>query len=214
MRIAIADDHKLIRDGLRSLLATEWDLNVVGEASDGLQVENLVDNCRPDILLLDVMMPGLNGLEVTRQLIKRFSGLRIIILSMYANEGFVLQALKFGAMGYVLKNSGSTELKRAIRSVAAGKRYLSPPLSDLAIEAYIEKVRSTGMNEIEVLTERERTVLQMAAEGLSSNLIAEKLSISPRTVESHRANIMRKLHLQSHTDLIRFALRHGIIPLD
>jgi DNA-binding NarL/FixJ family response regulator len=214
MRIAIADDHKLIRDGVRSLLATEGDIEVVGEASDGLQVEEMLSKCVPDLLLLDVMMPGLNGLEVTRQIIKKRPGLRIIILSMYANEGFVLQALKFGAMGYVLKNAGSSELKKAIRSVTAGKRYLSPPLSDLAIEAYVEKVRSTGMDEMQALTDRERTILQMAAEGLSSNQIAERLFISPRTVETHRANVMRKLHLQSHTDLIRFALRHGIISLD
>ena len=213
-RIVLADDHPVVRHGVRSLLQSDADLAVVGEASDGIETVQMVEKLQPDILVVDLMIPGLNGLEITRQAKQRSPGTRIIILSMHANEPYVLEALKNGASGYVLKDSSGTDLIQAIRTVAAGQRYLSPPLSERAVEAYMMKSQETVFDAYEGLTDREREVLQLAAEGLSNPDIAGRLSISPRTVETHRANLMRKLGLKTQTDLIRYALKRGILPME
>ena len=162
----------------------------------------------------DVMMPGLNGLEVTRQAIKAVPGIRIIILSMHANDAYVVEALRHGATGYVLKDSQASDLVQAVKEVTAGRRYLSPPLSERELELYIKKVEDAPEDPYESLTTREREVLQMVAEGRTSAEIAERLFISPRTAEGHRANVLRKLGLQNHTELVRFALKRGILPMD
>jgi DNA-binding NarL/FixJ family response regulator len=159
-----------------------------------------------------MMMPGLNGLEVTRQVTKSVPKTRVIILSMYANDAYVFESLRNGASGYVLKDSQPSDLIEAVREVAAGRRYLSPPLSERALELYERKVESAPDDPYELLTTREREVLQMVAEGRTSVEIANRLFISPRTAEGHRANLMRKLGLQNHTDLVRFALKRGILP--
>ena len=166
------------------------------------------------VLVVDLMMPGLSGLEVTRQVRQRSPRTHIVILSMYSNEAYVLEALRNGAAAYVLKDSTAADLVHAVREVVAGRRYLSPPLSERAIETYTEKAKSTLMDPYETLTTRERQVLHLAAEGCTNAEIGDRLSISPRTVETHRANLMRKLGLESQTDLIRYALRRGIIPLN
>jgi len=212
--IVLADDHAVLRQGLRALLDTEADLTVVGEAASGLEVTSLVGRLKPDVLIVDLMMPGLNGLEVIRQVGKRFPRTRVVVLSMYANEAYVLEALKNGATGYVLKGSGAAELVQAVREVGAGRRYLGPPLSERAMDIYLQKTESRGMDLYEMLTTREREVLQLVAEGRTNAEIAERLSISPRTVEIHRANLMRKLGLHTQTDLVRYAIRRGILPLD
>ncbi len=212
--IVLADDHHVVRQGLRALLEAETDFSVVGEAADGLEVAGLVERLEPDVLIADVMMPGLGGLEVTRQISRRTPHTRVIILSMYDNEAYVAEALRNGAAGYVLKCASGAELIRAVRAVAAGRRYLSPPLSEGAIEAYVERAKAGTLDLYDTLTTREREVLHLAAEGHTSAEIARRLSISPRTAETHRANLMRKLGLQTQTDLIRYALRRKILPPD
>ena len=212
--VVLADDHHIVRQGLRALLEAEGDFSVIGEEADGLKVVELVERLRPNVLLLDVMMPGLNGLEITRQIAKRAIHTRVVILSMHASETYVLEALRHGAAGYVLKDANPTELVQAVREVRAGRRYLSQGLSERAIDAYAEKAQAAPADAYETLTTREREVLQLAAESSSASEIAARLGISPRTVETHRENLMRKLGLKSQTDLIRYALRRGILPLE
>ena len=210
--ILLADDHPIVRHGLRTLLEAEPDFHIAGETDDGLETVRLVEHLQPDVLVLDLMMPSLNGLEVTRQVCRRVPKTRVIILSMHANEAYVLEALRHGAMGYVLKETSAAALVRAVREVVAGRRYLSAPLSERAIEAYIQKASEGILDPYETLTTREREVLHLAAEGHTNAEIAARLTISPRTVEVHRANMMRKLGLRTQTDLIRYALRRGILP--
>ena len=212
--VVLADDHLIFREGLRALLSAEPDLRIVGEAGDGLEAVQLVERLQPDVLVLDLMMPGLNGDEVARQVSQHVRKTRIVVLSMHTSEAYVLKALRSGAVGYVLKGSGSTELVQAIREVAQGRRYLSPPLSERAIEAYIQKAQGSSLDLYETLTTREREVLQLVAQSCSNVDIASRLSISPRTVETYRANVMRKLDLRTQTDLIRYALRQGILQVD
>jgi DNA-binding NarL/FixJ family response regulator len=212
--IVLAEDHHVVRQGLRSLLEGEADFSIVAEAADGLKTVELIDRLKPNVLVADLIMPGLSGLEVTRQVRERSPQTHVVILSMHASEAYVLQALKNGAAGYVLKDSSATELVHAIREAVAGRRYLSPPLSERAIEVYLQKAENSALDPYETLTEREREVLHLAAEGYGNAEIAERLSISPRTAETHRANLMRKLDLHNQTDLIRYALRRGILTLD
>ena len=212
--IVLADDHHVVRHGLRSLLEAEPDFSVVGEAGDGLEAAQLVERLQPDVLVLDMMMPGLNGLEVTRQVGQRSRRTHVVILSMHANEAHVLEALRAGAAAYVLKESTYAELVHAVREAVAGRRYLSPPLSERAIEAYMKKAESDALDPYEMLTAREREVLHLVVEGHTSAEIADRLFVSRRTVETHRANLMRKLGLRTHTDLIRYALQRGILPME
>lgn len=212
--IVLADDHHVVRQGLRALLAGQEGFHIVGEAADGLEAAQLVERLRPDVLVVDLMMPGLDGLEVIRQVRRRSPQTRIVVLSMYDNEAYVVEALRAGVSAYVLKKSTADELVHAIGQAVAGHRYLSPPLNERAIEAYKQKTRETTQDPYETLTDREREVLHLAAEGLSSAAIAARLSISARTVEMHRTNLMRKLGLRTQSDLIRYALRRGILPLN
>ena len=214
VRIVLADDHPVVRLGIRNLLEAEPEFEVVGEVADALQVIPQVEASRPDVLVLDLIMPGLNGLEITRRLAHSAPRTRIVVLSMHANEAYVIEALRNGASGYVLKGSDSSQLVHAIHDVLAGKRYLSPPLSEQAIEMYIEKAAGAPLDPYETLSGREREVLHLAAEGHTSPEIATRLYISTRTVETHRAHLMRKLNLRSQTDLVRYALRRGILPLE
>lgn len=213
INIVLADDHQVVREGIRSLLEDEEDLQVVGEAGGGVEAAQLVENLKPDIALLDMMMKDINGIEVTRQIAKRCPETRVIILSMYANEVYVVEALKAGALAYVLKESSSAELAEAIRTVVSGRRYLSAQLSERAIEVYM-KAAQEEESPSNMLTPREREVLHMAAQGYTNAQIAESLYIGQRTVETHRNNIMRKLGLRNQTDLIRYALKHEIIPME
>lgn len=212
--ILLADDHNIVRQGLRALLESEPHFRLVGEASDGIEAVRLAERLKPDVLITDVMMPGLNGLEVARQVSRSLPNTRIIILSMYTNDAYVIEAFKNGANGYVLKDSEASDLIQAVKEVISGNRYLSPPLSERALELYMQKLESAPSDPYELLTTREREVLQLVAEGKTSAEIANRLFISPRTAEGHRANLMRKLGLQTNADLIRFALKRGILPLD
>jgi DNA-binding NarL/FixJ family response regulator len=210
--IVLADDHGVVREGLRAVLGAEADLRVIGEASSGLEATRLVERLEPDVLVLDLMLPGLGGLEVTRQIRKRSRKTRVVILSMHANEAYVLEALRNGAAGYVLKDASAAELIKAVREAVAGRRYLSPPLSNPAIEAYAQKMQGDVEDIYETLTTREREVLHLAAEGYTNAEIGKRLFISPRTVEIHRASMMQKLAIRNQTDLIRYALKRGILP--
>lgn len=212
--IVLAEDHQILREGLRALLSAEPDLSVVGEAAEGLGVADMVERLRPDLLVVDLMMPGLGGLDVLIQVRQRVPQTRAIVLSMHADESYVLAALRNGAVGYVLKNAGVEDLLRAIRSVLLGQIYLSTQLSERAILSYVERARDATGDSYDALTPREREVLHLVAEGHTSAEIAQRLTISPRTAEIHRTNLMRKLDLHSQTELVRYAIKRGIISLD
>ena len=212
--VLLADDHPIVRQGLRHLLETQSDFKVVGEASDGLEASQMAERYHPDVLVVDMMMPGLNGLEVTRQVSQRSPGTRIIVLSMHNNDAYVLQALKRGASGYVLKDSGPTEVIKAVNQVMLGRRYLSESISERLVEMLIKQTGQLPADPYEELTNREREVFQLTAEGCSSSEIAGRLCISPRTVEVHRANMMEKLGLHSQMDLLRYAVRRGVVSVD
>jgi two-component system, NarL family, response regulator NreC len=208
--IVLADDHNIVRQGFRSLLENQEGFSVIAEASDGLEALKVTGDLKPDVLVVDLMMPCLNGLEVTRRIGKISPNTRVIVLSMYMDEPYVIEALQNGAWGYVLKESNISDLLKAIREVADGRHYLGSPLSDLAIAAYKEKTKGASLDPYNTLTAREREVLQLVAEGYTNADIAGKLFISQRTVESHRANLMQKLSFTSRADLIAYAVARGL----
>ena len=212
--VLLADDHPIVRQGMRNLLDAEASISVVGEAEDGLQTVQMAEQLKPDVVIVDMMMPRLNGLEAIRQITSRVPNTRCIVLSMQSADPYIVQALKAGASGYVLKDSGPSEVIGAIHQVLSGKRYLSPQLSEKLIDLFVAKVEVEVLDPYNSLTAREREVMQLAAEGLSNNDIADQLSISTRTVEQHRQNMMNKMDFKNQTDLIRFALKRGILPLD
>jgi two-component system, NarL family, response regulator NreC len=212
--IVLADDHPVVRRGMQTLLEAEPDFLVIGEAGDGLESVRLVENLQPHVLILDLMMPGLSGLEALRIIRKRSPRTRVVVLSMHDTNAFVVEALKNGATGYVLKGSDELNLVRAVREAADGRRFLSPPVTERAIDAYIEQARAAPLDPHETLTAREREVLQLTAEGKMGTEIASRLHISHRTVENHRASLMRKLLLKNQSELVRYALRRGLICLD
>jgi two-component system response regulator NreC len=211
IRIVIADDHDVVIRGLKALLDSEPDMEVTEYATDGLVALQLVERLQPHVLVVDMMMPGINGLEITRQVSRRRPDVKVVMLSMHDNEAYVSEALKAGAMAYVLKASDADELILAVREAAAGRRYLSRQLSERAIAAYVERCQDAEDLTPPDLTEREREVLQMVAEGRSTQQIAAALGISPRTAETHRGNMTRKLGLRTQTDVIRYAIQHGVI---
>jgi two-component system response regulator NreC len=205
--LVLADDHHIIRQSLKLLLETQSNVSVVAEAANGIEAVDAVEKLKPDVLVLDLFMPVLNGLEVLRQLSKTAGATRTIILSMHANEGYVLEALKCGAWGYVLKQSTSANLLQAVREVTAGRRYLSPPLSDRAIQAYVARASGeTPPSTHGPITIREAEVMNLISDGKTNAEIAAQLSISVRTVEHHRASLMRKLKCRNKAQLIRYAL--------
>ena len=208
--IVLAEDHHLVREGLKRLLQTEGTFQLVGETGDGLEAVRLVEQLKPNILLLDLMMPRLHGLEVIRQL-RRQTATKTIVISMHSDEPYVVEAFRNGASGYVLKDSTHVDLLKAIKTVVGGRRYLSPSLSEQSIDGYLKPKEVVPVDSYDSLTNRERVVLQLTAEGLSSAEVGRRLFISPRTAETHRANIMRKLGLRSQTDMVRFAIRRKII---
>jgi DNA-binding NarL/FixJ family response regulator len=211
--IILADDHHLVRQGLALLLRAERDFRLVGEAGDGHEALRAVAEHRPDILVVDLMIPGPSGIEVTRHVRANHPATQVVVLSMHANEPFVLEALAAGALGYVLKCAEPGELVRAVRAVHAGRRYLSPPLSERALEQYRRRLETRARRPLHALSRREREVLRLVAEGLSNAEVAARLGIGERTVEVHRAHLMAKLGLHTQAQLIRYALRHGITAL-
>ena len=212
LTLLLADDHKVVRQGLRALLESETDFRLAGEADDGLQAIRLAERAEPDVVVMDLMMPGLNGLEASRQIIRRRPRTHVVILSMHSDVAYAAEAVRAGVGGYVLKEACAEELVQAIRAVAAGKRYFSPPLNEGVIENYLRQAQDQPPDPYGALTEREREVLQLTAEGHSGVEVAGRLFISPRTVESHRASLMRKLGVHNQKELVRYAVQRGLVP--
>jgi len=212
IRIILADDHAVMRRGLRLVLEQEKDFEVVGEANDGRGAVDLAEAARPDIAVLDITMPNLNGIEAAHQISAKQLGVSIIILSMHADEAFVLRSLKAGARGYLLKESAEGDLINAIRLVSEGKSFFSPIVSRMLVEDYVRQLRDKGVEDsYELLTPRERELLQLIAEGKSNKDIANMLNLSLYTVETHRSNILAKLNLHTVPELILYAVRKGVI---
>jgi DNA-binding NarL/FixJ family response regulator len=214
IRILLADDHTIIRSGLKLLLEQQPDFKVVAEASDGREAVQLVSKLRPDVVILDIGMPNLNGIEATRQIVSEDPKAQVVILSMHSDEGYVLRALKAGARAYILKNSAEADLIRAVRFVAEGKSFFSPAISKMLLEDYVRQVREKSVEDTyELLTPREREILQLLAEGKANKEVAGVLNLSLHTVETHRSNILRKLNLHGTPELILYAVRKGIIGI-
>jgi DNA-binding NarL/FixJ family response regulator len=211
--IVLADDHRMVREGLRVLLEAGREFSVVADAGDGLTALALVERLQPDVLLLDLMMPGLDGQEVARRAARCAPKTRVVILSMHSSEPYVIKALRNGVAGYVMKDTSGADLIHALHEVLAGRRYLSPPLSEHAIDAYQEKTRTVAWERYDTLTARERETLQLVAEGLTNHAIARRLGIGERTAETHRSNLMRKLQMHTPAELVKYAIERGILPL-
>ena len=212
IRILLADDHTVVRKGLRLLLESQPGLTVVGEASDGRTAVALAEQNAPDVVVMDVAMPTLNGIEAARQITAKLPLVAVVFLSMHSDESYVLKALKAGARGYLLKDSAEHDLILAVRSVAQGKSFFSPAISKMMVEDYMRELQERQIEDsYELLTTREREVLQLLAEGKSNKEVAAVLNLSLYTVETHRGNILQKLNLHSGAELILYAIRKGVI---
>ena len=212
IRVLLADDHKLVRAGIRSLLERLPDVEVIAEASDGREAIRLVEKNEPQIVLMDLAMPELNGLEATQYLTSTFPKVRVIILSIYADEEHVYQALRAGAAGYLLKGAATEELELAIRSVAQGTDYLSPPVSKPVIMEYIRRTNA-GLNSREKLSPRQTQILKLIAEGKTTKQVALELAISVKTVETHRSALMMRVGVRDVAGLVRYAVKVGLVDL-
>ncbi|MBI3376699.1 MAG: response regulator transcription factor [Betaproteobacteria bacterium] len=209
--VFLVDDHPLVLRGLSDLFEAHPEFSVVGQESDGLQVMKALKEIRPDVVVLDLMMPNLNGMELIAQVTRRCPNTRVVVLSMHTNAAYVWQALRNGAIGYVPKGSPSEEIITAVREAARGRRYLSPSLPEHEMAVYAYAARQSALDPYEMLTFREKEVLQMSAEGNTSVQIAARLHIGVRTAETHRANLLRKLDLHGQTELVRYAIRRGVV---
>ncbi|HEU4386497.1 MAG TPA: response regulator transcription factor [Blastocatellia bacterium] len=220
IRVLLVEDHTLVRAGLRSLLQSFGGIQVVAEAGDGRDALRLVEAHKPDLVLMDVAMPGLNGLEATTRLRKEYPGIRVLILSMYSNEEYVIQSLRAGAAGYLLKDAATTELDLAIKAIARGETYLSPAVSKVVVSDYVRRVGGEGSevpsdrSPYERLTPRQREILQLIAEGHTTKEIAHLLNISAKTVETHRMQLMSQLDIHDVAGLVRYAIRKGLVTSD
>jgi DNA-binding NarL/FixJ family response regulator len=226
IRVLLVDDHTILREGVRSLLAGEPDLQVIGEARDGVEAVEQVGRLEPDVVVMDMVMPRMNGLEATEQIKRRHPDVKILILSMYDDDEYVQKIIQAGASGYVLKRVAADDLVRAIREVYRGASFLYPPIAAKLIEDYVRRVRGdqppvptaprreVPRDDDESLTLREREILVLIASGNTNQRIADLLDLSRKTVESHRTNIMRKLEAHDVTELVRYAIRTGLIPVD
>ena len=212
LRVTLGDDHTLMRQGLRRILEERPEWEVVAEAGDGRSAVKQALELKPDVVVLDISMPMLNGIEVTRQIVRRLPKCGVLILSMHTDEAYIIQALKAGARGYLLKDSAGSELIRAVESIAAGKSFFSPSVAKVMLDDYVHGGEgAAGSDRYDSLSEREREILQLVAEGHSSKAIAEILSVSPSTVETHRTHILQKLDVHSTAELVLFAVRRGVI---
>ena len=212
LKILLADDHVVMRSGLRALLERQPNLEVVGESENGRQTVEMAQSLKPDVVVMDVGMPILNGIEATRQIVNMQTGATIIILSMHADESYVMRALKAGARGYLLKDSAAADLMNAIQAVSQNKSFFSPKVSHILAEDYVRVLKQKGgVDSYDLLTDREREILQLLAEGRANKEVATLLNISTYTVETHRKHILEKLNLHTPAELILYAVRKGII---
>ena len=214
IKVLVADDHTILRQGIKALLDNQAGIEVIGEAKDGREALALVERLLPDVILMDIGMPGLNGLEATRRIKKKFPGIKVLVLTMYTNEEYVFQILNAGANGYLVKETAFQDLISAIKAVYRDEAFMSPSISKKVINRYTQGVRKANDTTCDILTTREREILQLIAEGSSSKKIAEALFISPKTVETHRTHIMDKLNIHNRTDLVKYAIRTGIVDID
>ena len=214
IRILLADDHAILRQGLRNMIEEEAGFQVVGEAADGFEAIEKARELKPDILVVDLAMPHLNGLEVTSRVKQEKDAPRVIVLSMRKSEPYIMEALRNGADGYVLKSEDPKDMLNAIHAVAAGSTYLSPAVADLAVEAYLQTSRQVRPDPYTELTDREKEIFQLSAEGMSSEEIAEFLTLSVHTISTHRRNLMGKLNIKNQAELITYAVKRGIIATD
>lgn len=213
IKIILADDHKIVRDGLRTLLERESDMEVIAEAEDGRAVVNLAKQLSPDLVIMDIIMPGLNGIDATRDIIRKDPHIKVIGLSMHSDKRFVSGMFQAGASGYLLKDCAFDELATAVRTVVSNHTYLSPGIANIIIERQRERSSQSGSTTFTNLTTREREILHHLADGMSSRDISSTLDISVKTVQSHRQNIMRKLNINNVTDLIKYAIREGLTSM-
>jgi DNA-binding NarL/FixJ family response regulator len=213
IRVVLADDHVLIRAGLRALLHSLPNIEVIGEASDGNEAVNVVAQDQPDVVIMDIGMPGLNGVDSTRRIVKQVPGTRVIILSMHANEEYVGRALEAGAMGYLLKGAEPAELELVLKAVMRGETYLSPSISKHLVQDYLSH-RKEKTHPLPDLTLRQREVLQLIAEGCSTKDIANKLKLSVKTVDTHRSELMHRLDIHDVAGLVRYAIRTGLVTTE
>jgi len=212
LRIVLGDDHTLVRQGLRKILEEKREWEVVAEAGDGREAVRQALALRPDVVVLDIGMPLLNGIESTRQIVRRHPEIRVLILSMHSDEAYITKALQAGAKGYLLKDSADTDLIRGVADVAAGKSFFSPAVARVMLDDYVRHLADKGISDrYEALSEREREIFQLIAEGHSNKEIADVLSISPATVETHRAHIFQKLDLHNTAEVVLYAVRRGVI---
>jgi DNA-binding NarL/FixJ family response regulator len=211
LRIVIGDDHTLMRQGLRKILEERPDWEIAAEAGDGREAVRETLEIEPDVAVLDIGMPLLNGIEATAQITRRAPNVNVLILSMYSDEAYVTQAVRAGARGYLLKDSAGADLIGAIAAVSSGKSFFSPPIARLVLDDYARRLADKGMDRYDSLSEREREIFQLVAEGHSTKEIAEMLSVSPTTVETHRAHILQKLDIHNTAELVRYAVRRGVI---
>ncbi len=212
IHILLADDHTILRAGLRMMLNAQPDFEVVGEAQDGRQAIQEAQKLQPDVILMDITMPDMNGIEATRQIKKLLPETKVLILTMHEHDEYVFQALRAGASGYMLKEAADTDLISALRVIQNGQFYLSPTAQSVMVGDYLQRVR-TGeeKDSYSSLTEREREILKLVAEGYTNNQIAERLIISPKTVDTHRTHVMDKLNLHSRAELVKYAMRRGLL---
>jgi len=214
IRVLLADDHKIFRDGLRTLIEKEAGMEVIAEAENGRKAVKMAEKLSPNVIIMDVSMPDLNGIEATRKIIAGTSNVKVIALSMHSDRRFVLGMLEAGASAYLLKDCAFAELVSAIRQVAAGNTYLSPKIADVVVKGYLNKVSDSSLTTRTVLTSREREILQLLAEGLSAKEIAAHLNLSIKTIETHRRNIMEKLEIHTIAELTKYAIREGLVALE
>ena len=212
IKILLADDHTILRAGLKMMLNAQPDMEVVGEAQDGRQAIAETHRLHPDIVLMDITMPDMNGIEATRQIKKLVPDAKVLVLTMHENDEYVFQALRAGASGYMLKEAADTELISALHIISSGQFYLSPIAQSVMVGDYLQRVRAgEERDSYSSLTEREREILKLVAEGYTNNQIAERLVISPKTVDTHRTHIMDKLNLHSRAELVKYAMRRGLL---
>lgn len=214
IKVLVADDHTILRQGIKALLDNQEGIEVIGEAKDGREALAIIEETLPDVILMDIAMPGLNGLEATRRIKKKFPRMKVLVLTMYTNEEYIFQILNAGANGYLVKETAFQDLISAIKAVYKNEAFMSPSISKKVINSYIKKAQDDEEKTCEILTTREREILQLIAEGNSSKKIAELLFISPKTVETHRTHIMDKLNIHNRTGLIKYAIRKGMVDVE
>ena len=213
IRVLVVDDHTIVRDGICTLLALAGDIEVVGEAANGSEAIKMVRELKPDVVLMDISMPIMDGLEATRRICKEFPRTKVLILTQYDDKEYVFPVIEAGASGFISKVAASSELAPGIRAVYAGDSYLSPPVAKLLVEGYQRGDGRINHDPYEQLTDRERDVLKLVAEGHTTREIADMLVVSPKTIEGHRANLMAKLGIRNRIELVKYALRKGIITI-